>query len=741
MTINDHIITHYETINSCYGIDSFRKKLIQYKYLVVIDDNGNYIGVLTLNDVFMHPHKMAIDCLSEKLSLDYGMTIKTAAQLFIDNDFEALPVFKEGVFYGVMTNQIIINLLLTNENESDDIRVNPLPIQNGFEDFALFEYNGIGERKFFLSDNWMEITGVDPLSIHKAAKMSWFSHLHPSCSEQVMSEISQFVNGETKKVEQIIKINHPRKGWIWLYIVIRAKESNKRGKPVHTIAFIRDVSEMQQSFDGFASQEALFNKIFNNSKSLVYYKNALGEFKFVNDAFLKFFNVSKESVINKNKANSFIPNYISNISKNDEETIKTGKYRSFEEQLSTEKGIAIFMSNKTPVFDSQNNVEGIFGISTDITNVRRIEQELIRANQKAVEINKKLQQELRRRQQIENENIILKEELNLEHCFNNIICEDENFRNVLKQIEKVANSDTSVLITGETGTGKELIAKAIHQLSKRRNAAFVKINCSAIPENLIESELFGHEKGSFTGAFQTKIGKFEFANGGTLFLDEIAELPMNMQPKLLRVLQENEFERIGSNKTVKTNVRIISATNKNLLKEIYKNKFREDLYYRLNVFPIHIPPLRERKKDISPLVNSFVKKYSDKNKKHIEFISSQSLEKLINYSWPGNIRELENLIERAVILSTSRKLNIDQLIPKTEKKHNNEKVLTLEEMEREYILKILEMTSWKISGNNGAATLLGLKRTTLNYRMNKLGISYQKHLFQEEEEDTSEFEI
>ncbi|MDX1700091.1 MAG: sigma 54-interacting transcriptional regulator, partial [Melioribacteraceae bacterium] len=329
----------------------------------------------------------------------------------------------------------------------------------------------------------------------------------------------------------------------------------------------------------------------------------------------------------------------------------------------------------------------------------------------------------RLKNRLEVENIYLQDEIKLQHNFEHIITQSEEMKKVLHKIEKVSSTDANVLILGESGTGKELMARAVHNISSRSHRPLVKVNCSALPANLIESELFGHEKGSFTGATSRKIGRFELADGGTIFLDEIGDLPLELQPKILRVLQEGEFERIGNAKTIKVNVRIIAATNRNLDKEIQSGNFREDLYYRLNVFPISIPPLRERKEDISLLINHFVTNYSRKVGKRIDTISQSMIDKLTEYNWPGNVRELENIIERAVITNEGSKLYLQEVLPKSNSvKTVEDRFLTLDEMERQHIVKVLETTNWQVSGERGAAKILGMKRTTLEARMKKLDI-------------------
>ena len=317
------------------------------------------------------------------------------------------------------------------------------------------------------------------------------------------------------------------------------------------------------------------------------------------------------------------------------------------------------------------------------------------------------------------ENVYLKDQLELSDIRKDIIGESESLKYILFKIEQVAPTDASVLIEGETGTGKELFARAIHKKSNRKNKTFVKVNCASIPENLLESELFGHEKGAFTGAIEKRIGRFELANGGTIFLDEIGELPVNLQPKLLHVLQQGEFERIGSSKTIKTDVRVIAATNRNLEIEIKKGNFRKDLYFRLNVFPLTIPPLRDRKPDIMPLVEYFTKAYSKKHGKEIKLIPKKAVKIFEEYSWPGNIRELENVIERAVITSHSQNLNVEFLPKNSIETVEND---TLEDHEKNHILKVLEKTHWKVSGPNGAASILEIHPETLRSRMRKLGL-------------------
>jgi len=324
---------------------------------------------------------------------------------------------------------------------------------------------------------------------------------------------------------------------------------------------------------------------------------------------------------------------------------------------------------------------------------------------------------------LEQEKLYLQEEIKTEHNFEEIIGQGQNIKRVLRAIETVAPTDASVLVLGETGTGKELFVRAIHNLSPRKDKALVKVNCAALPSGLIESELFGHEKGAFTGALSRRIGRFELSHSGTIFLDEIGDLPLELQAKLLRVLQDGEFERVGGTGSIKVNVRVIAATNRDLERSVQEDRFRQDLFYRLNVFPMRIPSLRERKEDIALLVKYFAVKYGKKMGRNIETIPKKVMDSLTSYTWPGNVRELENVIERSVILSPGSQLELADWLPKQGISSQGNKVPTLEELERRHIIEVLEMTGWRVSGERGAATVLDVKSTTLESRMKKLGIS------------------
>jgi len=362
----------------------------------------------------------------------------------------------------------------------------------------------------------------------------------------------------------------------------------------------------------------------------------------------------------------------------------------------------------------------------DVEFLRQIGQQIAIGVKNALE-HRKLSESAER---VTEQKFYLEEEIRAEQDFEDIVGSSPALRYVLQQVETVAPTDSTVLIQGETGTGKELIARAIHDRSSRRARTFIKINCAAIPMGLLESELFGHEKGAFTGAIARKVGRFELAHLGTLFLDEIGDVPLELQPKLLRVLQEQEFERLGATATRKVDVRVIAATNRNLGAMVAQGQFRSDLFYRLNVFPIALPALRERSEDIPLLARYFTSKYARRMNRAIQRIPVQTLEAMSRYAWPGNVRELQNFIERAVILSADGELRA----PLSEIKVGPENVSvssaeskTLRDLEREHILEALEKSAWVIGGPGGAAARLGMKRTSLLYRMEKLRISRIHH--------------
>jgi formate hydrogenlyase transcriptional activator len=412
---------------------------------------------------------------------------------------------------------------------------------------------------------------------------------------------------------------------------------------------------------------------------------------------------------------------------------QTGKPVVVERSDPTEVGCLAasegLQSHCFPPLISRNGILGVLGLGKRRENAfTQDDVEFLAqvANQVAIAVENALAygQIAELKDKLTQEKLYLEDEIRSEMNFEDIIGKSAALRRVLQQVETVAPTDATVLISGETGTGKELIARAIHQLSPRRPNAFVKLNCAAIPTGLLESELFGHERGAFTGAIAQRIGRFELADRGTVFLDEIGEIPLELQPKLLRVLQDREFERLGSTRTRRTDARLIAATNRDLAALVDAQQFRADLFYRVNVFPVHLPPLRERPEDIPLMVRHFAQQFARRLHKTIETIPSDTMQGLIRYPWPGNIRELQNLIERAVIVSPGPILQVPlaDLNPRAAPARPMPQD-TLEDAERKHILAVLKETKWVLGGLNGAAVRLGMKRSTLQFRMRKLGIA------------------
>jgi transcriptional regulator with GAF, ATPase, and Fis domain len=410
--------------------------------------------------------------------------------------------------------------------------------------------------------------------------------------------------------------------------------------------------------------------------------------------------------------------------------LKTGYSDIYEKEYVKKDGTVFPVSIRVwAIKDEAGNITGMWGIVSDITERKLIGQSLQRAHdelerrveERTVELRTALSEINTLKERLEAENVYFRQEIKMKHRLDHILGQSDGLKYVLYRAEQVAPMNTTVLVLGETGTGKDLVAAAIHDMSLRKDRPLITVNCAALPANLIESELFGREKGAFTGADTRQVGRFEIAHGSTLCLDEIGELPLEVQAKLLRVIQHNEFERLGSSHTLKVDVRIIATTNRDLEEEVRKGRFRQDLYYRINVFPITIPPLRQRREDIPLMVQAFMERYSRRLGKQITSIQKETMKALQDYPWPGNVRELESIIERATILCPGPVL---QLADKLEISSPalSSAVRTLEDTERNQILKILSETRWRIEGRDGAAAILGLHPSTLRARMHKLGI-------------------
>ena len=484
----------------------------------------------------------------------------------------------------------------------------------------------------------------------------------------------------------------------------------------YSCTFFRDITERKRAESALKESENKLSAIINHHFQLTGLLDSDGRLLMANETALNLIGAEEEEVLGKYFWDTPWWSHSSRLQKKLKKAIlkaAAGEFVRFEAIHPNIRGeLRLHDTSLNPLLDYNGNVTHIIPEARDITDIKKTESALHRALAELDQLKNRL----------EDENVYLKEEIRLEHNFGEIIGRSNVLKKVLGQVEQVASTDATVLILGETGTGKELIARAIHELSGRKSRPLVKVNCAALPANLIESELFGHEKGAFTGALSRKIGRFELADRGTIFLDEIGDLPLELQAKLLRILQEGEFDRLGNPKTITVDVRVLAATNRDLRKFILKGDFREDLFYRLNVYPVTCPPLRDRIEDVPLLVKHFIDKYSTKIGRKIDVIPKKVMKAFQSYHWPGNVRELENIIERALVISQSSKLEIGDWLSRDEMDVRKSKIPTLIELERDHILKVLELTSWRVSGSGGAAEKLGLKPTTLEARMKKMGI-------------------
>jgi len=550
--------------------------------------------------------------------------------------------------------------------------------------------------------------------------------VHPEDQQRVNQELENLIdeNNSEQRFEQQYRI--VVEGQVFYIKSFGYVFRNQAGKLVRMIGTCQDVTPIKSKEEELKIREQRLSLIFNNNSDFMILLRKEGGSFYLDE-------------INENCLVHIQENFRSGLSR--EEVLGKGIVPFLKNVASLSEGEIDFRISQMEKACSQaENIS--FDTSTQIAGQKRYEEhrvipifvdaecsyllwvhrdvsERIESRQQLVASLKEVK-ELRAR--LEKENRYLREEIGFNYNFHDMVFGSEEFRRILRQAEQVAPTSATVLIEGETGTGKELVARAIHNLSPRKNMPMFKINCSAIPHELIESELFGYEKGAFTGAEKRKEGKFELAHGGSLFLDEIGEMPLDAQVKLLRVIQEGEIQRLGSTKTQKIDVRIIAATNRKLKREVEKNTFREDLFFRINVFPIYLPPLRERKEDIQVLVEHFVHKYAKKHNKSFSMISLEAMQAMEEYDWPGNIRELENIIERAVILSENERLVIPgmQQLPESEAMLPKDK--SLAGIQKYHITKVLHTCNWKIEGAEGAAAILDIKPSTLRDKMKKMGI-------------------
>jgi len=535
----------------------------------------------------------------------------------------------------------------------------------------------------------------------------WGKRVHPADRERVMAESTKHLEGLSLHYEIEHRMLH-KDGSIRWVLVRGTAMRDKSGKPYRMLGIGTDITERKRAENALRESQEWFRAIFETAEDSIFIKDRNLKYTHVNPTMERLFRVTASQLLEKSDEELFGDEAAAHIREVDSSVLRG----EIIEEVDTKPLAGVhttFHVIKVPIKDNLGEIIGLCGIARDITKQKQAE-EALRKSYTEIE-------QLKDRLRAESE--YLRAEINLAHSHGEIVGESEAINKVFLQVEQVAPTESSVLITGKTGTGKELIARAIHNLSKRKDRVMVKVDCASLPSALVESELFGRQKGAYTGALTSQVGRFELADGSSIFLDEIGELSPGLQVKLLRVLQEGEFERLGSPKTIRVNVRVIAATNRDLSAEVRKGNFREDLYYRLNVFHIEVPPLRERLDDIPLLVWTFVNEFAEKMGKKIQTVPKRTMEALQRYHWPGNVRELRNVIEHAVIVSTSDILKVK--LPQDPRAATS-RILTLKDTERQHITKVLDRTNWRIKGPHGAAELLGLKPSTLYTKMNKLGI-------------------
>jgi formate hydrogenlyase transcriptional activator len=556
----------------------------------------------------------------------------------------------------------------------------------------------------FINHRWQEFTG---LPADDALGWNWEAAVHPDDRDRFVADWRAALAGG-QPMETEVRVRAANGEYRWLF-VRNVPVRDERGKIVKWYGASVDIDERKRAEETIRQSEKQLRDVIQTMPSIAWTNRPDGSIEFVNKRWQEYTGMSAEQSIGFGWHDVLHPNDVDRYLEKRKASLAAGDL--FEDELRIRSGrigeYRWFISRAVPLRDERGNIIRWYGTATDIHDRKRAEERL------------------------QGENVVLREEIDKASMFEEIVGTSPALQTVLSGVSKVARTDSTVLITGETGTGKELIARAIHRKSARSARPFISVNCAAIPQSLIASELFGHEKGAFTGALQRRLGRFELAEGGTIFLDEIGELPMETQIALLRVLQEREIQRVGGGQSIRVDLRILTATNRDLEKAIAAGTFREDLFYRLNVFPVHVPTLRERKEDIPMLVEYFIDRFARKAGKNIRSVDRESLELLESYSWPGNIRELQNVIERSVVICDSETLTIDSswlsLGKSPQAFRAGSMATTIQAQEREFIEKALAETEGKVSGPLGAAAKLGISPSALEYKIRLLKIN--KHQF------------
>jgi PAS domain S-box-containing protein len=591
------------------------------------------------------------------------------------------------------------------------LRENEKRFRATFEQAAVgVAHSSLDGRLLLMNQKLCDIVGYTPEEI---VTKSYQEVTHPDDLVAELEYARRLIAGEVESCSYEKRYIRKDGAFIWVNLTASVVRDEETGEPYCFVAIIQDISARKAAEEALRDSEEFNRRIVESSSDCIKILDLEGTLLYISERGQKLLGIEDTRPYINSSWIELWPGEGQRRARAAIEQAKESGLGMFQAFGPTPQGQAKWWDTViTPITDAQGRLVRLLAISRDITESKQAEESLKSALEEVRLLKDRLQEE----------NVYLREEAKLERHFGEIVGRSDAIRRVLRKIEEVAPTDATVLVTGETGTGKERVARAIHGESPRRDRPLVKVNCAALSPTLIESELFGHEKGSFTGALGRKAGRFELADGATIFLDEIGELPIELQPKLLRVLQDGEFERLGSAHNIRADVRVIAATNRDLWKDVQARRFRADLFYRLNVYPINVPPLRQRREDIPLLVEHFVGVFSKKMGKTITSVAPSALEALRSYLWPGNVRELANVIERAVITTTGTVLQISNFTETLSAAAPHKLSKTLEEVEREHIIAVYEAMGWKIEGPDGAAKILGLPPSTLRSRMRKLKI-------------------